>query len=120
LAIRPKSFAPLLPTRRARRKSLGIALASSIAIHQWRSCTRARIGAPVLGDKAYKSHQKSGSRNRQNMKRRMRFGFRLMPELYEQFSPMVYETALQAAEQLAEDLRAKGFGVVNGICDGRL
>ena len=49
-----------------------------------------------------------------------RFGFRLMPELYEQFSPMAYETALQAAEQLAEDLRAKGFGVVNGICDGRL
>jgi hypothetical protein len=45
-----------------------------------------------------------------------RFGSRLMPEL-EQLNPMAYEIALQAAKELAEDLRAQGLGVVNDICD---
>jgi hypothetical protein len=39
-----------------------------------------------------------------------------MPELYDSFRPMTCERALQAAKKLAEDLRAKGFGVANGIC----
>jgi len=46
------------------------------------------------------------------------FGIRLMPELYERMNPITYETALQTAKKLAEDLRAKGFGVVNGISAG--
>jgi hypothetical protein len=31
---------------------------------------------------------------------------------------MTHERALQKARKLAEDLRAKGFGVANGLCDG--
>jgi hypothetical protein len=47
-----------------------------------------------------------------------RFGVRLMPKLYEHLNPMTYETALQTAKKLAEDLRAKGYCVVNGISEG--
>ena len=47
-----------------------------------------------------------------------KFGVRLMPELYEQLNRMTFERALQTARKLAEDLRAKGFGVANGITDG--
>ena len=47
-----------------------------------------------------------------------RFGVRLMSELYEHLNPMTLERALQTARKLADDLRAKGFGVANGICDG--
>jgi len=46
-----------------------------------------------------------------------RFGLRLMREFYENLKPMTYETALRASKKLAEDLRFKGFGVVNGVCD---
>ena len=45
-----------------------------------------------------------------------RFGGRLMPELYEHLPSMTFERALQAARKLGEDLRAKGFGVANGVC----
>jgi hypothetical protein len=45
-----------------------------------------------------------------------RFGVRLMPELYEDLNPMTPEKALQTARKLADDLRAKGFGVANGVC----
>jgi hypothetical protein len=31
---------------------------------------------------------------------------------------MTDERALQTARKLADDLRAKGFGVANGLCDG--
>ena len=41
-----------------------------------------------------------------------------MPKLYEQLNRMTFERALQTARKLAEDLRAKGFGVANGITDG--
>src|SRR5260370_32792977 len=46
------------------------------------------------------------------------FGVRLMSELYKHLNPMTLERALQTARKLADDLRAKGFGVANGICDG--
>ena len=46
------------------------------------------------------------------------FGVRLMSELYETLNPMTHERALQKARKLAEDLRAKGFGVANGVCTG--
>jgi hypothetical protein len=39
-----------------------------------------------------------------------------MPELYDSLRPMPCEQALQAAKKLADDLRAKGFGVANGAC----
>ena len=45
-----------------------------------------------------------------------RFGLRLMPELYGHLNPMTHERALRTARKLAEDLRAKGFGVANGLC----
>jgi hypothetical protein len=45
-----------------------------------------------------------------------KFGVRLMPELYDSFQPMTCKRALQAAKELADVLRAKGFGVANGIC----
>ena len=47
-----------------------------------------------------------------------RFGVRLMPELYKHLNPVRYEAALQRARTLAENLRAKGFGVANGISMG--
>jgi hypothetical protein len=46
------------------------------------------------------------------------FGVGVMPELYEDWNPMTPERALQTARKLAEDLRAKGFGVANGVCTG--
>lgn len=46
------------------------------------------------------------------------YAIRLMPELYERLNPMPHEEALQTARKLAEDLRAKGFGVANGMCTG--
>jgi hypothetical protein len=39
-----------------------------------------------------------------------------MPDLYKHLKPMRYEAALQTAKKLAEDLRATGFGVANGVC----
>ena len=47
-----------------------------------------------------------------------RFAVRLMPDLYNHLNPMTFEAAVQTARKLAEDLRAKGFGVANGTCDG--
>jgi len=47
-----------------------------------------------------------------------RFGVRSMPDLYKHLKPMTYEAAVQTARKLAEDLRAKGFGVANSMCDG--
>jgi hypothetical protein len=41
-----------------------------------------------------------------------------MPELYEHLNSMTLEKALHTARKLAEDLRAKGFGVANGVCTG--
>ena len=46
------------------------------------------------------------------------YGVRLMPELYKHLNDMTHERALQKARKLADDLRAKGFGVANGLCDG--
>ena len=46
------------------------------------------------------------------------YGVRLMPDLYQHLNPMMPERALQMARKLAEDLRAKGFGVANGVCTG--
>jgi hypothetical protein len=45
-----------------------------------------------------------------------RFGVRLMPQLYDSLRPMTCKGALQRANKLADDLRAKGFGVANGVC----
>jgi hypothetical protein len=47
-----------------------------------------------------------------------RYGVRLMPELCEHLNSMTLEKALHTARKLAEDLRAKGFGVANGVCTG--
>ena len=47
-----------------------------------------------------------------------KFGVRLIPQLYKHLNPMTFERALQTAKKLAEDLRAKGFSVANGVCDG--
>jgi hypothetical protein len=45
-----------------------------------------------------------------------KFGLRLMPELYDFLHPMTCKRALQTAKKLADDLRAKEFGVaVMGI-----
>jgi hypothetical protein len=46
------------------------------------------------------------------------YGVRLMPELYEHLNRRRYERALQTARKLAEDLRAKGLGIANGISSG--
>jgi hypothetical protein len=46
------------------------------------------------------------------------YGVRLMPELFEHLNFMKSEKALQTARKLAEDLRANGFGVANGVCTG--
>jgi hypothetical protein len=46
------------------------------------------------------------------------YGVRLMPELCEDLNSMTLEKALHTARKLAEDLRAKGFGVANGVCTG--
>ena len=46
------------------------------------------------------------------------YGVRSMPELYKPLNPMTHERALRKARELADDLRAKGFGVANGLCDG--
>ena len=45
-----------------------------------------------------------------------KFGVRLMPELYDSLHSMTPKQALQTAKRLADDLRAKGFGIANGIC----
>jgi hypothetical protein len=45
-----------------------------------------------------------------------KFGVRLMPELCDSLHPMTCKRALQTAKKLADDLRAKGFGVANGVC----
>jgi len=45
-----------------------------------------------------------------------RFGVRLMPKLYDSFPRMACERALKTSKKLADDLRAKGFGVANGVC----
>jgi hypothetical protein len=47
-----------------------------------------------------------------------KFGVRLMPEPYDSLRPMTCKRALRMARKLADDLRAKGFGVANGVCDG--
>ena len=41
----------------------------------------------------------------------LRYGVRLMPELYEVFNPMPYEAAREMEVELAIALRAKGYGV---------
>ena len=41
----------------------------------------------------------------------LRYGLRLMPELYEVFNPMPYEAAREMEVELAIALRAKGYGV---------
>ena len=46
------------------------------------------------------------------------FGVRLMSKLYKHLNPMTLERALQTARKLADNLRAKGFGVANGIGEG--
>lgn len=40
-----------------------------------------------------------------------RFGLRLLPQMYEHLNPMPYNAALQMEVELAEELRAKGYGV---------
>ena len=45
-----------------------------------------------------------------------KFGIRLMPELYDSLPPATCEPALETAKKLADDLRARGFGVANGVC----
>jgi hypothetical protein len=41
----------------------------------------------------------------------LRFGLRLLPDLFAHLNPMPYEAALTMERELAEDLRQQGFGV---------
>ncbi|MDQ2867311.1 MAG: hypothetical protein M3R59_02705 [Verrucomicrobiota bacterium] len=43
-----------------------------------------------------------------------KFGVRLLPELYAHLNPMPYEAAVEMERDLAEDLRAAGYGVAGG------
>jgi predicted GIY-YIG superfamily endonuclease len=43
-----------------------------------------------------------------------RFGERLVPALYAHLNPMSYEDAVRMEQQLAEELRAKGYVVYGG------
>jgi hypothetical protein len=43
-----------------------------------------------------------------------KYGFRLMPELYEHLNPMPFEAAVQMERELAEDLRTAGYTVTGG------
>jgi hypothetical protein len=45
----------------------------------------------------------------------LKYGIRLMPELYEHLKPMPLEKAVHRAEKLAEDLRAEGYTVTNAV-----
>ena len=44
----------------------------------------------------------------------MRYGLRLMPELYEMFNPMPYEGARDMEVELAIGLQEQGYGVWQG------
>ena len=44
----------------------------------------------------------------------MRYGLRLMPELYEVYNPMPYDGARDMEVELAISLREKGYGVWQG------
>jgi hypothetical protein len=46
-----------------------------------------------------------------------KYGIRLMPELYEHLNPMPFEKAAHRAKKLAEDLRAEGYAVTNGVSE---
>jgi hypothetical protein len=41
----------------------------------------------------------------------LRFGTRLLPELFAHLNPMPYEAAMTMERELAEELRAAGYGV---------
>ena len=41
----------------------------------------------------------------------MRYGLRLLPDLYEGFNPMRYEEAAEREIEIGIDLRSAGFGV---------
>jgi len=41
----------------------------------------------------------------------LRFGIRLLPELFAHLNPMPYEAAMTMERELAEDLRQTGYGV---------
>ncbi len=41
----------------------------------------------------------------------LRFGTRLLPELFAHLNPMPYEAAMTMERELAEDLRQEGYGV---------
>ena len=43
-----------------------------------------------------------------------RYGERLVPTLYEHLNPMSYRDAAKMEQQLAEELRARGFQVFGG------
>ena len=44
----------------------------------------------------------------------MRYGVRLLPELFAHLNPMPFEAAAQMEKDLAEDLRAQGYTVLGG------
>jgi len=44
----------------------------------------------------------------------LRYGVRLLPELYAHLNPMPFEAAAALERDLAEDLRAQGFTVAGG------
>jgi hypothetical protein len=44
----------------------------------------------------------------------MKYGIRLLPELFEHLNPMPYEHAVQMEKDLADDLRAQGYAVCGG------
>jgi len=44
----------------------------------------------------------------------MKYGVRLVPELYEYLNPMPFEAAVQIKLELAEELKAAGYTVTGG------
>ena len=44
----------------------------------------------------------------------LRYGVRLLPELFEHLNPMPFGAAAQMEKDLAEDLRAQGYTVLGG------
>jgi hypothetical protein len=57
------------------------------------------------------SNHKAGIKSAAVVKR---YGFRLLPELYQHLNPMPYEAAARMEVDLAEDLRLSGYTVTGG------
>ena len=62
-------------------------------------------------EKRFEQHKKGIWAGRKYV---MKYGIRLMPELYEHLNPMTETAALEMEKKLAMDLRQKGYTVTGG------